>query len=146
MTNIEGNVLANTLANSAAEKAYMETQTTRDGLPVSTIEDAKAFSELANKSVDPVIASQQVIPAQTDTTTNPGDEILKSMQKISDSHTSSVNNLAKLSDYIKNSEDLTMAGAMEMQKTLMEFQLKQELISKSTGSINQGIQTLFKNQ
>lgn len=143
---IEGNVLANTLANSAAENAYREAQTTRDVLPTSAIEDAEAFAGLANTSVDPAIASQQVSPVQTDMMSTPGDEILKSIQKISDTQTTTIKNLADVSQKLKDSENLSVAGALEMQKSLMEFQLKQDLISKATGSINQGIQTLFKNQ
>ena len=143
---IEGNVLANTLANSAAENAYRETQTTRDMLPVSAMEDAQAFAGLANNPVDPAVAPQQVSPVQTDMTLSPGDEILKSIQKISDAHTDGIKNLVNMSERLKDSETLTMAGALEMQKSLMEFQLKQDLISKATGSVNQGIQTLFKNQ
>lgn len=143
---IEGNVLANTLANSAAENAYREAQTTRDVLPVSAVEDAQAFAGLANNPVDPAVAPQQVSPVQTDMTLSPGDEILKSIQKISDAHTDSIKNLVDMSERLKDSETITMAGALEMQKSLMEFQLKQDLISKATGSVNQGIQTLFKNQ
>lgn len=143
---IEGNVLANTLANSAAENAYNEVQTTRDVLPTSALEDAQAFSGLANSSADSVTASQQVSSIQTDMTTAPGDEILKTMQKISDAHTESVNNLLNASNNLEKSETITMAGVLGMQKSLMEFQLKQELISKAASSINQGIQTLFKNQ
>ena len=143
---IEGNVLANTLANSAAENAYRDAQTTREMLPVSAIEDAQTFAGLANNPVEPALSPQQVTPVQTDMTSTPGDEILKSLQKISDAQTNSVKNLANLSEQLKASETITMASALEMQKGLMEFQLKQDLISKATGSINQGIQTLFKNQ
>ncbi len=142
---IEGNVLANTLANSAAENAYREAQTTRDMLPTSVVEDAQAFAGLANP-VNSAVAPQQVSPVQTDMTSTPGDEILKSIQKISDAQTDSIKALADMSERLKDSGTVTMAGAMEMQKSLMEFQLKQELISKATGSVNQGIQTLFKNQ
>ena len=143
---IEGNVLANTFANSAAENAYREMQTTQDTLPVSAIEDTKTFSELANKPIDSVIPPQQITPVQTDMTSNPGDEILKSIQKISDAQTNSIRNLSEISNQLKDSETISMTGALEMQKALMEFQLKQDLISKATGSINQGIQTLFRNQ
>ena len=143
---IEGNVLANTLANSAAENAYREAQTTRDVLPVSAVEDAQAFAGLTNSPVDPAVVPQQVSPVQTDMTSTPGDEILKSIQKISDAHTDSIKNLVDMSERLKDSETITMAGALEMQKSLMEFQLKQDLISKAAGSVNQGIQTLFKNQ
>ena len=143
---IEGNVLANTLANSATENAYNEAQTTRDVLPASTVEDAQAFAGLASSAVDSATAPQQVTSVQTDMTSAPGDEILKTMQKISDAHTESVNNLLKASSNLEQSGAITMAGALGIQKSLMEFQLKQELISKAAGSINQGIQTLFKNQ
>ena len=143
---IEGNVLANTLANSAAENAYREAQTTREALPASAIGDAQAFAELANNPVDPATASQPVASVQTDMSSTPGDEILKSIQKISDAQTNSVKNLTDMAERLKDSESITMAGALEMQKSLMEFQLKQDLISKATGSVNQGIQTLFKNQ
>lgn len=143
---IEGNVLANTLANSAAENAYREAQTTRDALPTYAVEDAQAFAGLANNPVDPTMASKAISPVQTDMASTPGDEILKSIQKISDAQTNSIKNLSNMSEKLKESDTVSMAGALEMQKGLMEFQLKQELISKATGSINQGIQTLFKNQ
>ena len=143
---IEGNVLANTLANSAAENAYREAQTTREMLPASAVEDAQAFAGLANNPVGSTAALPPVSAVQTDVASNPGDEILKSIQKISDAHTDSVNKLTEASERLKNSSEITMVGALEMQKSLMEFQLKQELISKATGSVNQGIQTLFKNQ
>ena len=143
---IEGNVLANTFANSAAENAYRETQTTRDALPASAMEDAQTFAGLASNPADSATAPQQVSSVQTDMAVTPGDEILKSIQKISDAHTNGVKNLVDMSKQLKDSETITVAGALEMQKSLMEFQLKQDLISKATGSINQGIQTLFKNQ
>ena len=143
---IEGNVLANTLANSAAENAYREAQTTRDMLPASALDDAQAFAGLANNPVESVVPPPHVSSIQTDMTSTPGDEILKSIQKISDAQTDSIDNLASISEQLKASETITMAGALEMQKGLMEFQLKHDLISKATGSINQGIQTLFKNQ
>ena len=143
---IEGNVLANTLANSTAENAYQATQSTREALPISTPEDAQAFAGLANNPVEPNLPPQQVSSVQTDTALTPGDEILKSIQKISDSQTDSIKNLANISERLKTSENITMVGVLEMQKGLMEFQLKQDLISKATGSVNQGIQTLFKNQ
>lgn len=143
---IEGNVLANTLANSATENAYREAQTTRDVIPPYVAGDAEAFAGLTNNPVDPTMASQAISPVQTDMVSTPGDEILKSIQKISDAQTNSIKNLSDMSEKLKESETVSMAGALEMQKSLMEFQLKQELISKATGSINQGIQTLFKNQ
>lgn len=143
---IEGNVLANTLANSAAENAYREAQTTRDALPTYAVEDAQAFAGLASNYVKPVMEPQQVGPVQDNIILTPGDKILKSIQELSDSHTNSVKNLLSKSEKLKESDTVSMAGALEMQKGLMEFQLKQELISKATGSINQGIQTLFKNQ
>ena len=143
----EGTVSANTLENSATKNAYRESLTTPEMiLPVSATEDAQAFAGLANNPVEPALPPQQVTPVQTDMTSTPGDEILKSLQKISDAQTNSVKNLANQSEQLKASETITMASALEMQKSLMEFQLKQDLISKATGSINQGIQTLFKNQ
>lgn len=143
---IEGNVLANTLANSAAENAYREAQTTRETLMNPVVEDAQAFAGLANNDVKPVMEPQQVQTVQGNITLNPGDEILNTLQKISDSQANSVNNLLDVSERLKNSETVSMASLLEMQKGLMEFQLKHEVISKSTSSVNQGIQTLFKNQ
>lgn len=143
---IEGNVLANTLANSAAENAYQNTQTTRDTLSTSTIEDAETFAGLTNSPTENALAPGGISPTQTDVPSTPGDEILKSIQKISDAQAASVRNLVSLSEQLKKSETISMAGALEMQRGLMEFQLKQEIISKATGSINQGVQTLFKNQ
>ena len=146
---IEGNVLANTLANSATENAYQEAQTSRGVLPTYASEDAKAFAGLATnpaENIDPTTAPQAIPSVQSNTATTPGDLILNSIQKISDAQTNSIKNLSDISEKLKDSETVSMAGALEMQKGLMEFQLKQDLISKATGSINQGIQTLFKNQ
>ena len=143
---IEGNVLANTFANSAAENAYREAQTTRDALPTYAVEDAQAFAGLANNPVDPTMASKAISPVQTDMASTPGDEILKSIQKISDAQTNSIKNLSNMSEKLKESDTVSMAGALEMQKGLMEFQLKQDITSKAIGFVNQGIQTLFKNQ
>lgn len=143
---IEGNVLANTLANSAAENAYREAQSTRETLMNPVVEDTQAFAGLANNDVKPVMEPQQVEAVQGNVTLNPGDEILNTLQKISDSQSNSVNNLLDVSERLKNSGTVSMASLFEMQKGLMEFQLKHEVISKSTSSVNQGIQTLFKNQ
>ena len=68
------------------------------------------------------------------------------MQKVSDSHTETLQSLHQITQELQNKESLSMADALKMQVGVMEFQLKNEIISKATGSISNGIQTLFRNQ
>lgn len=141
---IEGNVLSNSFANAAAENMYRDSLANRDDLPLTDTGSVAQMQETPKANVvteTPDVPNVGAVPQ-----VSPGDEILNSMQKISDLQSNSIQTLADTAKNIEKQGQLTMSGVFEMQTKLMEFQLKQELISKTTGSISQGMQTLFKNQ
>lgn len=139
---IEGNVLSNSFANATAENMYRDGLTNRNDLPLPDSESVSEMQEVLNAN----IATPDIPEVESVSQSSPGDEILNSIQKISDFQNNSVQTLADTAKNIEEKGQLTMSGVFEMQTKLMEFQLKQELISKATGSISQGMQTLFKNQ
>ena len=142
---IEGNVLANAFANAATDKAYRDSVTDTVQTAAS-ISDENQFLALSNPAITPSIAKTSELNMSKVASTSPGDEVLKTIQNISDFQNDSVKNLTKTVQDISKSEEITMTGLVEMQGKMMEFQLKHEVLSKSASSINQGIQTLFKNQ
>jgi hypothetical protein len=143
---IEGNALANTLANSAAENAYRNAQTTRDALPAATTEDVNNFMGWVNNTNTPLNEPQTIASTQNNTTMTPGDQMLKALQKISESGAESVKNVVNTVEDIKNSNDFSVSKLLETQMYMMNFQITHELSAKTAGSVNQGIQTLLKNQ
>lgn len=138
---IEGNVLSNSFANATAENMYQNSLASRNDLPL--VEDGSVVELQEVLNANTIQNTQNV---QSIRQISPGDEILNTMQKVSDIQGGSVQALADAAKNIEARGQLTMSGVLEMQTKLMEFQLKQELISKATGSISQGMQTLFKNQ
>lgn len=138
---IEGNVLSNRFANTAAENMYQNGLANRNDL--SLVEDSSIaeMQEALNANAVPGMQNAQAVVQAS-----PGDEILNTMQKISDIQGNGVQALADAAKNMEAKGQLSMSGVIEMQTKLMEFQLKQDLISKATGSISQGMQTLFKNQ
>ncbi len=141
---IEGNVLSNSFANAATENMYRDSLANRNDLPLTDTVSVTQMQETLEANVVPETPDVPKIAAVSQA--SPGDEILNSIQKISDFQNNSVQTLAATAKNMEQQGQLTMSGVFEMQTKLMEFQLKQELISKTTGSISQGMQTLFKNQ
>lgn len=139
---IEGNVLSNSFANATAENMYRDGLANRNDLPLPDSETISEMQEELNTNT----TTSDVPKVETVSQSSPGDEILNSIQKISDFQKNSIQTLADTTKNIEKQGQLTMSGVFEIQTKLMEFQLKQELISKATGSISQGMQTLFKNQ
>ena len=138
---IEGNVLSNTFANNAAENAYQNTLTTRDDLHLDAREfNIEVSDPLPNAEVLPkvngIVASSEM---------SPGDEILGSLQKISENHQQKTQSLLEAVERTKD-EGLTVSNLVTMQTKLMEQQLTNEIISKSANSLSQGVQTLLRNQ
>ena len=141
---IEGNVLSNSFANAATENMYRDSLANRNDLPLT---DTASVAQMQETLEANVVTETPDVPKITAVSqASPGDEILNSIQKISDFQNNSVQTLAATAKNMEQQGQLTMSGVFEMQTKLMEFQLKQELISKTTGSISQGMQTLFKNQ
>lgn len=141
---IEGNVLSNSFANAATENMYRDSLANRNDLPLTDAASVAQMQETLEANVVPETPDVPKIAGVSQA--SPGDEILNSIQKISDFQNNSVQTLAATAKNMEQQGQLTMSGVFEMQTKLMEFQLKQELISKTTGSISQGMQTLFKNQ
>ena len=139
---IEGNLLSNSFANATAENMYRDGLANRNDLPLPDSETISEMQEELNTNT----TTSDVPKVETVSQSSPGDEILNSIQKISDFQKNSIQTLADTTKNIEKQGQLTMSGVFEIQTKLMEFQLKQELISKATGSISQGMQTLFKNQ
>ncbi len=139
---IEGNVLSNTFANNAAENAYQDSVTTRDDITFDMGRmDAPKVEALpqetsAVRPITSVIATKEVTP---------GDEILNSLQKISDTHQQKTADLIESVENIRK-DGMNMSDLMNMQMKLMEHQITSELISKATNSVSQGVQTLLRNQ
>jgi len=141
---IEGNVLSNSFANAATENMYRDSLANRNDMPLTDAASVTQMQETLEANVVPETPDVPKIAVVSQA--SPGDEILNSIQKISDFQNNSVQTLAATAKNMEQQGQLTMSGVFEMQTKLMEFQLKQELISKTTGSISQGMQTLFKNQ
>ena len=132
---IDGNSLLHNVFPSYKENPYEDeiaTSAVGGGSSSSIHELGKGVETISN-----TIPIEQVAP---------GDEILKTVQKVSDSHTETLQSLHQITQELQNKESLSMADALKMQVGVMEFQLKNEIISKATGSISNGIQTLFRNQ
>ena len=141
---IEGNVLSNSFANAATENMYRDSLANRNDMPLTDAASVTQMQETLEANVVPETPDVPKIAVVSQA--SPWDEILNSIQKISDFQNNSVQTLAATAKNMEQQGQLTMSGVFEMQTKLMEFQLKQELISKTTGSISQGMQTLFKNQ
>lgn len=77
---------------------------------------------------------------------SPGDEILSTIQRVSEMQRNSMDKLNNKLTAMSNSTNPSMGELIGMQKDLIEFQLAQDLITKGTDKIVQGAQTLFKNQ
>ena len=131
---IEGNVLSNNFANATAENMYQNSLANRSDLPLSEGGAVAGLQEALSKDEIPNLQNVQTV-----TQVAPGDEILNTMQKISDFQGNGVQALADSAKNMAANGQLTMSEVLEMQMKLMEFQLKQELISKATGSISQGV-------
>ena len=142
LMSIEGNVLSNTFANNAAENAYRDSVATRDDITLGEnnmgVPEVEALPEATNivRPVSTVAATGEVTP---------GEEILSSLQKISDTHQQKTADLMESVENIRKN-GMNMSDLVNMQMKLMEHQITSELISKATNSVSQGVQTLLRNQ
>lgn len=128
---IEGSSLANSFANAAASNAYNDTLSMRDTSGVA-MDDVNAFqTELTHASQDPK---------------NAMDEVLTSLQRMSNTQADSVKGIMEAFEAIEAPGSLNMVDALNLQVKVHEFQLVNELIAKSADRVSQGAQTLFRNQ
>ena len=135
---IEGSSLANSFANTAASNAYNDSLSMRDTSGISA-DDINAFqAELA--SVPPVANEVSQDPK------NLTDEVLTSMQRISNKQAESVKGIMEAFEEIEAPGSMNMVDALNLQVKVHEFQLVNELIAKSADRISQGAQTMFRNQ
>ena len=135
---IEGSSLANSFANNAASNDYNNNLSMRDTSNITT-DDVNAFlSELA--SISPVTNGGSQDPK------NVTDEVLTSMQRISNKQAESVKGIMDAFESIKEPGNLNMTDALRLQAKVHEFQMINELIAKSADRISQGAQTMFRNQ
>ena len=135
---IEGSSLANSFANTAASNAYNDNLSMRDTSNITT-DDVNAFqSELA--SISPVTNGVSQNPK------NVTDEVLTSMQRMSNKQAESVKGIMEAFEAIEAPGSMNMADALRLQTKVHEFQLVNELIAKSADRISQGAQTMFRNQ
>ena len=135
---IEGSSLANSFANTAASNAYNDNLSMRDTSNITT-DDVNAFqSELAS-----------ILPVTNGVSQNPKnvtDEVLTSMQRMSNKQAESVKGIMEAFEAIEAPGSMNMADALRLQTKVHEFQLVNELIAKSADRISQGAQTMFRNQ
>lgn len=135
---IEGSSLANSFANAAASNAYNDTLSMRDTSGVA-MDDVNAFqAELAHASQVTNVASQNPKNAM--------DEVLTSLQRMSNTQADSVKGIMEAFEAIEAPGSLNMVDALNLQVKVHEFQLVNELIAKSADRVSQGAQTLFRNQ
>ena len=135
---IEGSSLANSFANAAASNAYNDTLSVQDTSGITT-DDVNAFqAELANIPSAANAASQDP--------KNVTDEVLTSLQRMSNKQADSVKGIIDAFEAIESPGSLNMADALNLQVKVHEFQLVNELIAKSADRVSQGAQTMFRNQ
>lgn len=135
---IERSSLANSFANAAASNAYNDTLSMRDASNVTT-DDVSAF-QAGLASVSPVTNGVSQDPK------NVTDEILTSLQRMSNQQAESVKGIMEAFEAIESPGSMNMADALNLQVKVHEFQLVNELIAKSADRISQGAQTMFRNQ
>lgn len=117
--------------------------------PVNNInqQDVSAFNSVVeNKPPINVLPTNSDLNADAKLMQSPGDEILNTIQKVSEmqrENMEKINN--KLSD-ISKTNNPSMADLIFMQKDMIEFQLSQDLLTKGVDKVVQGAQTLFRNQ
>lgn len=151
--------LANAAANIAAREAYQQNITSAaesvtPAFPGNKVPDVD-FEQLigaldTENAIPPEIAANFDPMGTTDgkiaPQINPGEEILRGLQHASNVHGSAVKNLVAATEAIKDKDTVSNADLIKLQVATMDFQLKNDLISKAAGSVSQGIQTLMKNQ
>lgn len=148
--------LSSALANTAAQDAYQQSITSRGDLDqlIDALDagDASALPPM-DKTIPPELGMEAMVQnsaitqtEQSSTKVNPGTEILHALQKTSDSHSESVQNLVAATESLKGKNTVSNADLVNLQMAMMDFQLKNDLISKASGSVSQGLQTLFRNQ
>ena len=98
---VEGNVLSNSFANATAENMYNASLANRDDLPLT---DANTVSQLQDMLYTNTPSETQKIEAVAQSA--PGDEILNSLQKISDFQNNSVQTLAQ------NTKNMSIFGSI----------------------------------
>ena len=76
----------------------------------------------------------------------PGDEILISLQRVSDAQGNNISNINNTLVQMNATDSITIADTLKLQKLLIDYQITQDLISKGADKISQGTQTLFRNQ
>ena len=86
------------------------------------------------------------IPSFETVAHTPGDEILLSMQRVSEAQGSTVSDINNTITQMSATDSITIADTLKLQKLLIDYQITQDLISKSADKMSQGTQTLFRNQ
>ncbi|WP_461833088.1 EscI/YscI/HrpB family type III secretion system inner rod protein [Desulfothermus sp.] len=74
-----------------------------------------------------------------------GDQILKGIEKLKQSHEQQIE---KVNQLVENSDDQPMSvqEALRLQFELMQLSQEQELVSKGADKSSQAVQTMFRNQ
>ena len=139
---IEGNTLSNAFANAMTEQAYQAAMTSRDNITISSNQDLLT-PEINVTPHDAITAPKLDIDPQN---TTPGDEILNTLQRISDTHHVKTHTLIHLTEKVQNDNGLNMSNLITLQKEMAEHQLTTDIIAKAANSVSQGVQTLLRNQ
>lgn len=105
-------------------------------------------NSIAEQPIEAYDPSDKTLVAESvsSATRAPGDEILLSIQRISDSQGSSAKNMNDTLKQMVEKDEITVQDTLKLQQMLIEYQLTQELMAKSADKVSQGAQTLFRNQ
>ncbi|MDR2396396.1 MAG: hypothetical protein LBD69_00850 [Puniceicoccales bacterium] len=139
---IEGNTLSTVQTQQTVESDIQASLDVRPDNPVTTNLEMPETSLEAFNNPPPTVAPQ--ISALENRA--PGDEILLSLQRVSNSQGTNVKAIQDTLSQMSANSSVTIADTLKLQKLLVDYQLTQDLISKGTDKVSQGAQTLFRNQ
>ncbi|MDR0392723.1 MAG: hypothetical protein LBH52_00615 [Puniceicoccales bacterium] len=139
---IEGNALSTVQTQQAVESDIQASLDVRPDNPITTNLAMPETSLEAFNNPPPVVTPQ----AATFENRAPGDEILLSLQRVSNTQGANTKALQDTLSQMSANDSITIADTLKLQKLLVDYQLTQDLISKGTDKISQGAQTLFRNQ
>ncbi|MDR2769261.1 MAG: hypothetical protein LBB19_01750 [Puniceicoccales bacterium] len=139
---IEGNALSTVQTQQTVESDIQASLDVRPDNPVTTNLEMPETSLEAFNNPPPTLTPQ----ISEFENRAPGDEILLSLQRVSDSQGTNTKAIQDTLSQMSANSSITIADTLKLQKLLVDYQLTQDLISKGTDKISQGAQTLFRNQ
>lgn len=106
-----------------------------------------AFDSHTGLGFDPTLRGKTPMAVDSTHSGALGDAILKGIQATSDQYHSTLANVRmSIHSMGKNPASMTPTNLLSMQVNLMQLGTHIDIASKIAGKLNQGVQTLFKNQ